>query len=196
MRPPADLPVHSDTLVAIVLGAVLATVSGMLATSWEARARRRERAKSAAMFYGGLLSTIGILLDFAVAARERGDPYGPITLRMLRQLRREFDLYDRNREGLYDLAETPLRAQIHSLMVRMAMPLDGILDATDRLALASKSASTEAARLRLARDAGFDFLAQLRGEIPGLLAVLSRAAGQSLEAYRPPPPPAGPAPSL
>ncbi len=196
MKLPADLPVHSDTLVAIVLGAVLATLSGMLATIWEARARRAERARSAAQFYGGLLSTVGILIDFAVAARGRGEPYGPITLRMLRQIRREFDLYDRNREGLYDLAATPTRARIHALMVRMAMPLDGILDASDRLILAGEAETPAAARLGAARDAGFDFLEELRAEIPPLIAELSRAAGQSFQAYQPPPPASGPVPSL
>lgn len=195
MKLPADLPVHSDTLVAIVLGAVLATAGGMLATGWEGRARRRERSKAAALFFGGLLSTIGVLVDFAVAAREQGEPYGPITLRLLRQLRREFDLYDRNREILYDLADGAWRARIHALMVRMAMPVDGILDATDRLGPLEGVAPALAAPLREARDSGFDFLAELRREIPTLVAPLSRAAGQSFDAYRPPPA-AGPVPPL
>ena len=196
MKLPADLPVHADTLAAIVMGAVLATVSGMLATGWEARFRRRERARAAALFFGGLLSTIGVLVDFAVAARARGEPYGPITLRMLRQIRREFDLYDRNREMLYDLADAGLRANIHAQMVRMAMPLDGVLDASDRLSLAGDAVSPAADRLGEARDSGFEFLASLRKDIPDLIARLSRAAGRTIEFHPTPPTTAGPAPSL
>jgi hypothetical protein len=43
-----DLPFHSETLWAVVLGALLATLSGLVATQFEAHLRRREREHDAA----------------------------------------------------------------------------------------------------------------------------------------------------
>ena len=96
----ADLSIHSETLLAVLLGAVLATLSGLVATQFEAHLRRRERERDAALLFGELLSTLKVLIDTADRARGQGDPYGPFTIRMWRAVRRELDIYDRNREAL------------------------------------------------------------------------------------------------
>src|SRR5450432_3194940 len=84
-----EFATHSDTLLAVVVGAVLATFSGIAATQLEAHLKRRERERDAALLFGELLSTLRILLDNAIVTRGRGDPYGAITVRMLRAVRRE-----------------------------------------------------------------------------------------------------------
>ena len=164
---------HSDTLLAVVAGALLATLSGIVATQVESFFRRRQRERDAALLFGELLATLGVLLTAAADTRGVGDPYGPITLRMLRAGRREIDIYDRNRESLYDLRDGALRVEIHSLVVRMTMPLDGILD----------SAGEPAEALRAARDQGFGFLTETAGQIPALVTRLGRLARHSFDGY-------------
>jgi len=180
-----EFATHSGTLVAVVVGAVLATLSGVAATQLEAHLKRRERERDAALLFGELLSTLKILLDNAIESRRHGDPYGAITVRMLRACRREIDLYDRNRQALYELRDAKLRVQIHSLMVRTAMPLDGVLDASDELAPVAETADPgpRLAALRVARDVGFDFLVENAKEIPGLVAALARPAHHAFDAY-------------
>ncbi len=184
MRPEAfEVALHSDTLLAVVVGAVLATLSGLAATQLEAHLKRRERQRDAALLFGELLSTLGILLGNAAESRGRGDPYGAITVRMLRAVRREIDLYDRNRQSLYDLRDARLRVRLHSLIVRTAMPLDGVLDASDELALVAdiEDPGPRLAALRVARDRGFDFLIDNVKEIPALVAALAIPARHNFE---------------
>ncbi|MEO7025982.1 MAG: hypothetical protein ABI056_00340 [Caulobacteraceae bacterium] len=185
MKLPTDLPVHSETLLAVVLGAILATLSGIVATAWEARIRRRERERDGALFFGDLLSTLNVLIGLAMETQGRGEPYGPITLRMLRATRREIDLYDRNREMLYDLRDGRLRVKIHALMVRLAMPLDGVLDASDVLAADGGDTAPTLQAVRKARDQGFQFFAALQPEIAPLIAALAIPARHTFDDYGP-----------
>lgn len=43
-------------------------------------------------------------------------------------MRREIEVYDRNREALYDLRQPELRIAIHELMIRMTLAIEGVLD--------------------------------------------------------------------
>src|SRR5579872_2276421 len=89
---------HADTLAAIVIGALVATISGVLANQVEAHFRRRERERLAALLFGEVFSTLRVILEGAEAARRRAPPYGSVTRRMLHAARRELDIYERNRE--------------------------------------------------------------------------------------------------
>ena len=168
----SDLSPHADTLAAVVLGALLATVSGVIANLFEARVRRRERERSAALLFGEVLSTLRVMLEGADAVRRRGDPYGPVTRRMLHAARRELDIYDRNREALMDLQDARLRADLHRLAVRLAMPVDGILDT-----LAVGGVGDEV------RDRSFDFLIDTLGDLAPIVERLARVAGASFAHY-------------
>jgi len=77
-----------DTLAAVIIGAVLATLGGFAATQIEGHLRRRERERSAALLFGEVLSVIELLTNLADQARGRGDPYGGFTMRMTRGLAR------------------------------------------------------------------------------------------------------------
>ncbi len=125
-----------DTLAAVIIGAVLATLGGFAATQIEGHLRRRERERSAALLFGEVLSVIELLTNLADQARGRGDPYGGFTMRMTRGLKREIEVYDRNRESLYDLRDSAVRAKIHSLAARLTLTLEGVFDLTDEIALA------------------------------------------------------------
>ncbi len=174
-----DATAHSETLLAVVLGAVLATLSGLIATQFESHLRRRERERDAALLFGELLSTLKILIDRSEEARSRGEPFGAITIRMLRAVRRELDIYDRNREALYDLRRAELRLRIHGSMVRIALALDGIFDNHDAITAAGKQQEApEMISMHDGRDRSFGFLRDNAADIDDILAALSKPAKQ------------------
>jgi hypothetical protein len=185
-----------ETLGAVIVGAVLATLGGFTATQMEGYLRRRERERSAALLFGEVLSVIELLTTLADQARGRGDPYGGFTMRMTRALKREIEVYDRNRESLYDLRDTAARAKIHSLVARLAMTLEGVFDLTDEIALAEAAlaamapdhparaeATAQLEALKEQRGSAFDFVVETAGGIKPVIAVLEPLARQSFETY-------------
>jgi len=185
-----------DTIWAVVIGAVLATAGGFVATQLEAFMRRRERERSAALLFGEILAVLELITRMADEARGRGDPYGPLTTRLLRAIGREVETYDRNREQLYELRHAKTRGQIHAVMVRVTLALEGVADANTQIALAETTiggmspdhpARADAlARLESlfeARQAAFDFAVEIVGHIDPILAVLRPIAKQSFGVY-------------
>jgi hypothetical protein len=164
---------HAETLAAVTLGAVVATVSGVVANMFEARARARERERAAAVLVGEAMAAMRTILEAAMRSMTVGERYGPVTRRMLIAARGELDLYERNRELLLDLRDAQLRADLHSLMLRLAMPLDGVI--------ASLNDATEAHPN--ARDQGMEFLRETLTKIPPLLERLGRVAGRRFDNY-------------
>jgi hypothetical protein len=176
--PSLDLSPSGETLLAIVIGALLATASGMFATQYEAWMRRREKERDAALLIGEIFATMQILLGNADRSRLVGNPWGHVTMRILRGVRREIDIYDRNRERLYDLRIAGLRVRIHALMVRTAMPLDGILDlASD---LAGRPDDPALASARALREQAFAVLMQNAGQMSAIIDDLRRLARRGL----------------
>ncbi|MEI9995197.1 MAG: hypothetical protein WDM91_11425 [Rhizomicrobium sp.] len=133
---PEDMDFISNfsTLWAVFLGAVLATLGGFVATQLEWYLEKRRRERNAALFFGEVMSTLNILLGYAENATKIGDPFGPITLRLFRSAIGEIEIYNRNRETLYDLSHADLRARIHTLILRLNMSVDGIFDTTNTIA--------------------------------------------------------------
>lgn len=174
-------PSHGDTITAVVIGALLATLSGIVATQLEAHFKRRERERDAALLFGELLSTLRILLGAATASQKVGDPYGPVTTRILHACRRELDIYDRNRERLYDLRDGALRGKIHALVVRMAMPLDGLLSAAPPNA--ERLDDPAQAGLPDARAQAWIFLRRRGDEIPDIVNALGKLGRHRFAAY-------------
>ncbi len=190
------LAADTETLWAVVVGAVLATVGGFAATQLEGFFRRRERERSAALLFGEILSVIELIIALASDSRERGDPYGPLTMRLMRAVRREADAYDRNREALYDLRDAKVRAQIHALMVRITLTLEGVFDVTAEIALVETAAAAldgaDPARADLVRrrgtlletrQAAFDFMTETVAETKPIISRLQPLAKDSFEAY-------------
>jgi hypothetical protein len=184
------------TLWAVILGAVLATISGFLATQLEAVIRRRERERSAALLFGEVLAVLELITTLANDARGRGEPYGPMTMRLLRALRREIETYERNREVLYELRDAKVRGQIHALMVRVSVSLEGVdetsaqirLAETEVLAMAPDDPARTHALARLealleSREGAFDFTVETMGRAPAILAILRPLAKQDFGVY-------------
>jgi hypothetical protein len=183
------------SVVAVIVGAFLATISGFVATQIENFNRRRDKERSAALLFGEILVGMKLTIVLADRTRGRGDPYGPVTMRMVRGAQREAQTYDRNRESLFDLRDPEIRAHVHMLFVRMTLALDGIVDANKEIAaieattrtLGSSSPSLEEfAKLRDVytqdRKQAFDFAVELTAEIGPLLEKIERIAKHSFKA--------------
>lgn len=124
-----DFLSNLDTLGAVVAGAVLATAGGFIGTQIEHRVDTRRRERQAALFFGEIMALLGVTVSAASRARGIGDPYGPVTMRLLRMIRRELDVYDRNRERLFDLRDPAMRARIHTILLRTMMGVEGAIEA-------------------------------------------------------------------
>ena len=186
----------ADTIWGVVIGAVLATVGGFAATQMEAVLRRRERERSAALLFGEILAALDLVTRITDETRGRGDPYGRLTMGLLRAVRRETDTYERNREQLYDLRNPKVRAQIHGLMVRITIALEGIGDATAQIASVQAAANAldrddpvrqelegQMAALAEGRQGAFNFMMETAGQIKPIVEVLRPLARQIFDEH-------------
>ena len=178
MASPFDAIGSASTLGGVVVGAVVATFGSFAAAWWERRLLRREREADAALVFGELLRTLSLQISVLRAAHAHGEPFGPITIRMARALRREVEIYDRNRERLYTVRDAGLRPHTSALMARLTFALDRVLDNTE--ALAAQSSEAERAELALGREQAFEFLVECSGELPALVARFAALAGSRL----------------
>jgi hypothetical protein len=183
-----DAAANQSAVWAVILGAVLATAGGFAATQMERYVEHRRRERNAALFFGELLTTLQIILYHAHNTHGRGDPFGPITIRMLKSARREIDIYDRNRESLFDLRHGELRARIQNLIIRITMPIEGVFDATDEIARCQDILRDTGARpdiearivaLKEQRDGGYDFVMETAEDLPRILRDLEPLAHHS-----------------
>lgn len=165
-----------ETILAVTLGAVLATAGGFLSSQLEMSLRRRERARFAALLFAEILLALQLILESMAQAREHGDPYGPITMRILRAAVREAQTYDRNRELLMDLRTATLRSELHALLVRLRLGLEALLE----MEIVYRGSAGGAAETKAEMDRSFEYTMDLAGRIPGFLDRLERMSGETL----------------
>jgi hypothetical protein len=122
-----------ETLIAVVIGAMLATMGALFAELIQDRLNRRRRERDAARFFGEILSSIDRIIDAAVASQKIGDPWGSVTRRMFKTALRESEVYQRNRERLFDIRDTELRAKIHQHFITEMFPLEAIVEYCEEL---------------------------------------------------------------
>ncbi len=172
---PFDAVENVSTLGAVVLGAVVATIGSFTASWYERRLLRREREADAALVFAELLRLLSLQIDVVRATHARGDPFGPITIRMTRGVRREVEIYERNRERLFMVRDAVLRPQATAVVARLTFAVERVLDNTD--ALAARPDEAERAELMMGRAQAFEFMVEIAEELPGLVdrfAALAR----------------------
>lgn len=187
-----DFVSNFSTVGAIVLGSILATVSALAATQIEWRFERRRREQHAALFFGEVLSTLLVILAIAKRVKGIGDPYGPITMRMLRQAQQEIGIYERNRETLYSLRDAEIRARIHTAVLRISSPINGIFDTSEEIRAGQAQLRTpqlppeereeieqRIKRLKEMRDGGWEFMEETAEGIRKLVTDLEPVARHS-----------------
>jgi hypothetical protein len=167
MREIPEIGFEASTLIAVGVGAVLATAGGFLATMYEAWLRRRERERTAAVTFGEILASLRVLIKAAGEAHGIGDPWGPLTMRLFRGARREVDAYERSRPALSDLRRTDLRLALHAVMIRIALGLDGLLEAT----------------VEGDRQGSYEYLLEIAPSLEDLVHRLVPVAGQPIQPY-------------
>ena len=172
---PFDAVENASTLGAVVLGAVVATIGSFTASWYERRLLRREREADAALVFAELLRLLALQVDVVRATHARGDPFGPITIRMTRGVRRELEIYERNRERLFMVRDAVLRPQATAVIARLTFAVERVLDNTE--ALAARPDEAERAELMIGRAQAFEFMVEIAEELPGLVdrfAALAR----------------------
>jgi hypothetical protein len=123
-----------DTMLAVIIGAMLATIGGLVGEHFEDQIERKRRQRDAARFFGEILGSIDLLVDRAFLSQKFGDPWGPVTMRLFRTAMREAEVYDRNRERLFDIQDCELRSRIHVHVISEIFPLEAIIEGSDNIA--------------------------------------------------------------
>jgi hypothetical protein len=163
---------------AMLLGAFLASLGGFTVAWVLDRMERRREERSIALVCLDLLTTLHVMTNLARDARGRGDPYGPLTMRLIASCRRDLEVYQRNRERIADIQDPAVRSQIYTCMIRVSMAIDGVLTETELLPTLNAEIATArrngAANLddlvrdydarATRRDASFDFLVTTMNE--------------------------------
>ena len=65
---------NDETLLGVIIGAVLASMGGLVSGRLEQHLRRREREQSAAQLFGEILAALKLILRMCIEARGRGEP--------------------------------------------------------------------------------------------------------------------------
>ncbi|NNE41803.1 MAG: hypothetical protein HKN14_12900 [Marinicaulis sp.] len=194
-----ELVGNLDTLLAVVVGAILATSGALVAELIQERLNRRRRARHAARFMGEVMTSIDRILERAIHSQTIGDKWGPVTRRLFKMALGECQVYERNRERLFDIHEMDLRTRIHTHMLTLAFPLDAVIDYTTELDRiddilfhgeglnenAHERLETRAEQLQTSLDGAFDAICNEIKQTPALCADLELIAELKFNAIEP-----------
>ncbi len=117
-----------DTLLAVIIGAVLATGGAMIAELVQDRLSTKRKERDAARFFGEILATVDLVLDRAINSMELGERWGDITVRLFRTALNEAGIYERNRERLFEIRDVELRRRIHVHFLTEMVPLVALVE--------------------------------------------------------------------
>ena len=134
-----------DTLLAVIVGAVLATGGAMVAELVQDRLGQKRKEREAARFFGEILATVDLILDRAIASMAIGERWGDVTLRMFRTALHEAAIYERNRERLFELGDMQLRQDIHTHFLIEMVPLVALNETSREIAALEKELKHDAA---------------------------------------------------
>ncbi len=169
MRPsPFDYIGNLDTLLAVMIGALLATLGALVTELIQERLGRKRRQREAARFFGEILPSVNEIFDLASESRKVGEPWGIYTQKLFETAAREGDIYLRNRERLFDIREMALRFDIHAHRLRLTVPIANIVQQGEKI---------EAIQARLDENAALD----VRAASPAILKRLEPLAGIALK---------------
>ncbi|GAB5454285.1 MAG: hypothetical protein Hens2KO_05140 [Henriciella sp.] len=180
-----------DTLLAVIVGALLATGGAMMAELVQDRLGRRRREREAARFFGEILTSADRVLDRAFASMDIGEEWGSVSKRLFRTALDETAVYERNRERLFDIRDIPLRRAIHIHFLEETVPLVALVEtwdeideieteltASDHLSQARREyLEVELDKLKVARSGAVSTVKTKHGETDQICELLEPIAG-------------------
>lgn len=133
-----DFVDNLDTLLAVIVGALLATGGAMVAELVQDRLGQKRKERDAARFFGEILASVDLILDRAFATLEVGERWGDVTIRMFRTAFNEAAIYERNRERLFEIRDMDLRRVIHVHFLTEMVPLVALIEQCRDIAVLEK----------------------------------------------------------
>jgi hypothetical protein len=149
---PFDFIGNLDTLLAVMVGALLATVGALVAELIQDRLGRNRRQRDAARFFAEIMTSVDQIFELACETTKIGERWGIYTRNLFETASREASIYERNRERLFDIHHMELRFAIHGHMLRFTVPISSIVQQCDQI---------EALKVRLVEDEGLSESAKL-----------------------------------
>ena len=163
MRPSVfDFIDNLDTLLAVIIGAVLATGGAMVAELVQDRLGRKRKARDAARFFGEILTSVDRVLDRAISSLKYGDRFGSVSKRLFRTASEETSVYERNRERMFDIHDIELRRLIHTHFLEETVPLVAMLEYWDEVDAVEKELAEDDEMSEARRVAKLNELEQLK----------------------------------
>ena len=147
-----DFVGNLDTLLAVVVGAGLATIGGLIGEHFEDLIARRRKERDAARFFAEIMGSIDALVGRGIESQSIGDRWGPVSMRLFRSAMREAEIYERNRERLFEINDQELRRAIHAHLISETFPLEAIIEYTDEIAGFERRLDEEENMANLRRD--------------------------------------------
>lgn len=146
-----------DTLLAVIIGALLATGGALVAELVQEKLGRKRRQRDAARFFGEVLSSVDRVLDRAFSSMDLGERWGGVSKRLFRTALDETAIYERNRERLFEIQDIALRRLIHTHFLEETVPLVALVENWDEHDQITKELEeneqlSEARRARLHAD--------------------------------------------
>ena len=180
-----------DTLLAVIVGALLATGGAMVAELVQDRLGRKRKEREAARFFGEILTSADRVLDRAFSSLEIGEQWGSISKRLFRTALDETAVYERNRERLFDIRDIPLRRAIHLHFLEETVPLVALVETWDEIDEIEKELSStdllnstrqqflesELTRLHTSRSGALETVKQKHAETDKICKLLEPIAG-------------------
>ncbi len=142
-----------DTLIAVIIGAILATGGALVAEAIQGRRDRVARERNAASNFGLILSVQIKGLEQALRSQDFGERWGDITVLFFNSSLRELDWYDRNRNMLFDLPNLMIRSRIHQTYMGLYLPTEQIVLACNHI-----KAGEDVERWNRQREGAIDIL--------------------------------------
>ena len=180
MRPSVfDFIDNLDTLLAVIIGAVLATGGAMVAELVQDRLGRKRKARDAARFFGEILTSVDRVLERAVGSLKFGDPFGSVSKRLFRTASEETSVYERNRERMFDIHDIELRRLIHTHFLEQTVPLVAMLEYWDDVDAIEKELAEDDQMSEARRAAKLNELEQIKDQRRVALASVVQQRDQT-----------------
>ena len=161
-----------DTLLAVIVGAVLATGGAMVAELVQDRLSQKRKERDAARFFGEILASVDRVLDRAFASLEFGERWGDVTIRLFRTALNEAGIYERNRERLFEINDMELRRDIHVHFLTEMVPLVALSENSREIAELEKELKHAESLSDLQHSALTEELEKLRDAREGALNAI------------------------